>query len=126
MSPRETLRRHFEAEEGSFLLKVRCELSWDWVEFRAMTAAMYDVAAEVAGKETIETWIANGFWFCDVWVKDWTSHPNFPRPDQKSYDEALRLLHELAWFLFFVESPYLDDTLMRRAKGLSPDETSGS
>jgi tetratricopeptide (TPR) repeat protein len=114
---RAILRREFNAEEGSFLHQVRCGLKWDWDAFRRLTSAMYDVAEDTKGQLSIETWIAQGFWFCDTWIKDWTSHPNFPQPPENSYRDAIELVHDLASFLFFAESPYKDDTLRKRAKG---------
>jgi hypothetical protein len=117
MSSRDILRREFDAEEGSFLLQARSTLSWDWDAFRRLTNAMYDVADEARGQLSIETWIAHGFWFCDTWIPDWTSHPNFPRPSQEVYRDAIELIHNLAYFLFIGESPYKDDTLRRKAKG---------
>ena len=119
MSSREILRREFEAEEGSFLLQVRGRLKWDWDAFRRLTSAMYDVADEARRQPSIETWIAQGFWFCDTWIRDWTTHPNFPRPPEDAYQEAIELVHNLADFLFFGESPYKDDTLRKKAKGLT-------
>jgi len=119
MNARETLKKHFNAEEGSFLLLVRCELRWDWAAFRELTAAMFTVADELRGKETIETWIAHGFWFCDSWIPDSTAHPNFPRPEAAAYNEAIQLIHDLAHLLFVGESPYEDDTLrMKAIKGI--------
>jgi hypothetical protein len=37
MSPREILKREFDAEEGSFLLQSRCHANWDWNAFRRLT-----------------------------------------------------------------------------------------
>jgi len=119
MTPREILRREFDAEEGSFILQVRVGLKWDWEAFRRLASAMYDVADEARGQPSIETWIAQGFWFCDTWIRDHTSHPNFPRPPEKAYRDALALLDELAYFLFMGQSPCRGDTLRKRAKGHS-------
>jgi hypothetical protein len=116
-SARDILRREFRAEKGSFLLQVRRSYEWDWDAFRKLTGAMYDVAEEVKGRPSIETWIAEGFWFCDTWIRDATSHPNFPRPQEDVYREALCLLSDLASFLFTGQSPYKDDTLRKKAKG---------
>jgi tetratricopeptide (TPR) repeat protein len=116
-SARDILRREFYAEEGSFLLEARCRANWDWDAFRRLTSAMYDVADEVKGQPSVETWIAQGFWFCDTWIRDHTSHPNFPRPPEETYRDALELLNNLAYFLFIGESPYKGDTLRRKAKG---------
>ena len=62
---RKILKREFDAEKGSFLILARIELSWDWDAFRRLTSAMYDVADEVKGRPSVETWIAQGFWFCN-------------------------------------------------------------
>jgi len=116
MTPREILRREFDAEEGSFLLEARCRANWDWDAFRRLTGAMYDVADEAKGQPSIETWIAEGFWYCDTFISDWTRHPNSPRPP-KDYRDAIELIHNLAYFLFIGKSPYKDDTLRKKAKG---------
>jgi len=117
MSSRDILRREFEAGEGSFLLRARSRYEWDWDAFRRLTSAMYDVADEVKGQPSIETWIAEGFWFCDTWVRCHTSHPSFPRPPEEAYRDALDLLHNLVYFLFTGLNPYKDDTLRKKAKG---------
>lgn len=114
---RAILRREFNAEEGSFILQARVWLKWDWDAFRRLTSAMYDVADEVKGKPSVETWIAEGFWYCDTFISDWTSHPNFPRPPEKAHQDAIELVHDLAYLLFTGESPYKDDTLRKKAKG---------
>ncbi|MFO1512337.1 MAG: hypothetical protein U1F83_05385 [Verrucomicrobiota bacterium] len=111
------LRREFDAEAGSFLIQVRCRLEWDWDAFRRLTSAMYDVAEEVKGQPSIETWIAQGFWICDTFIREWTSHPNFPRPPEDAYRDAIELVHNLATLLFLRESPYKDDALRKKAKG---------
>lgn len=117
MTSRDILKREFDAEDGSFLIIARCELRWDQEAFRRLTSAMYDVADEVRGKPVIESWIAEGFWFCDTWIREHTSHPNFPRPPQQEYDDAIELIHNLAWFLFTGENPFQDDALRTQAKG---------
>jgi len=116
-SARDILRREFYAEEGSFLIQARCRLEWDWDAFRRLTSAMYDVADEVKGQPSIETWIAEGFWFCETWITDWKRHPNSPRPPE-DYRDAIELIHNLASFLFTGLNPYNDnDTLRKKAKG---------
>src|SRR5689334_4982493 len=116
MTSRDILKSEFEAEKGSFILQAR-RYEWDWDAFRRLTSAMYDVAEEVKGQPTIETWIAEGFWFCDTWIRGHTSHSNFPRPPEDAYREALALLNHLASFLFTGQSPFKDDTLRKKAKG---------
>ena len=111
------LKSEFDGEDGSFLLIARCELRWDKVAFRHMTNAMYDVAIKFKDKTKIDQWVANGFWFCDTWVREWTSHPDFPKPGKEYYEDSIELLHDLAYLLFVGDSPYEDDTLKMKAKG---------
>ena len=102
------LRREFEAEEeGSFMLKLRCELVWDRAAFSRLVRAMEQCARAYEGREQVERWVAGGFWYLEWFVPDWTSHPNFPRPhDQQYYQEACRRLGDLAYWFFVGESPY--------------------
>ncbi len=115
MKPEEILKREFDGEDGTFLIIARCELVWDWEAFKKLTRAMYDVAEKANNQNSIETWIANGFWFCDTWIRDWTSHPDFPRPEKQAYEDAIELIHDLAYFLFSGESPYEDNSLEMKA-----------
>jgi hypothetical protein len=58
----------------------------------------------------MERWIAEGFWYYQGFVRDWTSHPNFPRPYGESYYEvAYKRLSDLAYWMFMGESPYEGD-----------------
>jgi hypothetical protein len=116
-SPEDILKSEFEGADGSFLTIARCELRWDASAFRRLTGAMFDVASKIRDADSIDHWVAQGFWFCDTWVREWTSHLNFPRPEEGYYEASLQLLHDLACFLFICQSPYMDDTLERKAKG---------
>ena len=116
MSPREILKREFDAEDESFLMRARCELTWDGAAFRRLTSAMFDVASEERRKSSIETWIASGFWFIDSWIGEWTGHPHFPHPPEPEHSEAIQLIHDLCFYLFIGESPYEGDKLQKKAK----------
>lgn len=117
MNSEETLKREFDGEEGSFILKLRCDLDWDKKAFGNLVSIMYDSAEKYKGKESIPTWMAHGFWFFDTWVCEWTSHPDFPRPEKEYYENSIELIHDLAYYLFIGESPYEDDTLKKLSKG---------
>ena len=59
-------------------------------------------------------WIAKGFGFCSFWVRDWTTHPAWAKKtaaEQPYYDAAYEPLSDLAYWLFFGESPYLSGAL---------------
>lgn len=101
------LRHEFEAGEGSFLIQLRSDLKWDKAAFTRMTQEMRDCAAAHEGCETIERWIAEGFWYVEGFVRDWSSHANFPREFEDSYyEDAYERLRDLSYWLFMGESPY--------------------
>lgn len=103
-----TLRQEFEATPGSFLLKLRCELSWDKAAFSRVTAAMHALVMQRNSEEPIPRWIAEGFWYFDSFVKEWSTHDNFPREhDRAYYESAYVRLYDLAYWLFIGESPYI-------------------
>lgn len=85
----EVLRREFEAEEGSFLLRLRGDLEWDRTAFSRLERAMRTACERSQGSEKLDRWLAEGFYEIATWVPVWTSHPNFPRPTPR----LLRSLH---------------------------------
>lgn len=120
---REILKREFlqceeEAAKGAFLLQLHCKCEWDWVAFRRLTSAMYDVAEEIKGQPSIEKWIAEGFWFCESEINAIASHSNYSRFPEDAYRDGVGLIHALAYFFFVGRNPYNDgDTLRKKAKG---------
>lgn len=107
-----TLRYEFDAEENSFLLKMRCNLEWDARAFEILIDAMQAYLESDRDKEHIDRWIAQGFWFANHYVKYWTSHPAFPKQLPESYYEcAYQRLYDLAYWFFAGESPYESGTL---------------
>jgi len=107
----EILRNEFEAGPNSFLIKLRPDLVWDTAAFTRLTDAMRICCEQQSGSRDLERWMARGFWYVPGFVKEWTSHPNFPKTEPtKYYDDAYRLLDELAFWFFSGESPCLRDT----------------
>ena len=76
-----------------------------------------EIADKYKGVESIPTWVANGFWFFDTWVKEWTSHADLPRPETEYYENSIALTHEQAYNLLIDKCPYEDDTLKKLSKG---------
>lgn len=106
------LKGEFDAEDGSFLIQLRCDLEWSKDDFQRLVNAMQKYLERHPATESIERWIASGFWYLDHFAKDWTSHPDFPRRhEQDYYERAYERLHELADWLFTGESPYKSGTL---------------
>jgi hypothetical protein len=105
----EKLREELEASDGSFLLSLRTDLTWDPSAFDRLIAAMLEVVQARDPEEPIPRWMAQGFWFVDWFVKEWSQHPNFPRPHSAQYyQRAYERLHDLAFYLFMGTSPYQD------------------
>jgi hypothetical protein len=104
------LRHEFAAEPNSFLIQLRCDLSWDQVAFSRLVQAMEQCARAHEGKEVIERWIASGFWYLECFTPDWSSQPHFSRPHGEVYYEAAcNRLRDLSYWLFFGSSPYQGD-----------------
>ena len=107
----DVLRNEFEAGDGSFLVKMRVHREWDREVFSRLTAAMLSYCEAHTGDETIERWVAGGFHYLSYAVKDWTTHPNFPRPDPPEYyEKAYQRLSDLAYYCLEGESPYQSGT----------------
>jgi hypothetical protein len=103
----QTLREEFEAREGSFVIQLRPALIWDRAAFVRMTDAMRDCAVHLENSDTRAQWLAEGFWFLSKFVREWTSHPSFPRPfEALYYQAAYQRLDDLAYWFFRGESPY--------------------
>lgn len=105
-----TLRREFEAEEGSFLLKLRGDLEWDCAAFARLVEAMQACCCDTQGSANLARWQAEGFWYLSWFVRSWISHPNFPRVHPEAYYErALERLDNLAYWYFIGERPFQGD-----------------
>lgn len=100
-----TLRREFDAEEGTFLLRLRGEMAWDREAFSRLAEAMEACAADHAGRPVLARWVAEGFWYVSWFVPQWAGHPAFPRPDEEYYSRACERLFDLASWLFTGDHP---------------------
>lgn len=95
--------------EDGFLLKLRTDLSWDRAAFTRLDRAMRAVCEEYEGADQLDRDLAEGFHALATWVPEWTSHPNFPRPEPESYYTAcLERLSLLAYWFFTGGSPYIE------------------
>lgn len=94
------LRREFDAEEGSFLLRLRGDLEWDRAAFTRLERAMRTACEHCQGDEKLDRWLAEGFYEVATWVPMWTSHANFPRPTPEAYyEDCMERISDLAgWF----------------------------
>ncbi|MEU5127012.1 hypothetical protein [Streptomyces mobaraensis] len=95
-----TLKQEFDAEEGSFLLRLRGDLEWDRAAFTRLERAMRVACEQSQGDEKLDRWLAEGFYEVAMWVPTWTSHPNFPRPTPDTYyEDCIERISDLtSWF----------------------------
>ncbi len=101
------LRNEFEAGEESFLIKLRPNLEWDKAAFSRLAVAMNLCAEREAREQKLERWVAKGFWYVPKFVREWASHPNFPKIYATDYYErAFTRLDDLAFWYFMGQSPY--------------------
>ena len=106
------LQGAFFANEGAFLLQLRCDLIWSKQAFERLIQSMQAHLESERDKENIERWVAEGFWYLSHFVKDWTSHEDFPKPFASNYYEsAYERLYDLSYRLFFGEPPYESGSL---------------
>jgi hypothetical protein len=91
----------------SFMMQLRPNLTWDKEAFAKLVTAMEACCKACEGQASLERWLVQGFWFVSRFVKHWTEHPNFPRPEPQEYHKkALERLDDLAYWFFNGNSPY--------------------
>ena len=104
---RNILKSEFDADDDSFSINLRIQLYWDKKAFARLTNAMKTCCEQEEKSESMERWLAEGFWYFSWFVKDWSQHENFPRPETEEYYEAAyERLDDLAYWFFVGESPY--------------------
>ncbi|WP_296739456.1 hypothetical protein [Mesorhizobium sp.] len=104
------LTNEFEAGDGSFLITIRPNMIWDIEAFDRLTDAMEQYCRVHGGSQTLERWVAQGFWYVPGFICNWTSHPNFPRAFPTTYYEtAYRRLDDLAYWYFCGHSGHAED-----------------
>ena len=100
------LRTEFNAEPGSFLAQLRGSLIWDKPAFSRLILNMEECALAHSESKELPRWIAEGFWFCSHFVRDWSCHETFPKlHSSEYYSAAYERLNDLAYWLFVGESP---------------------
>ncbi len=95
------LRHEFEAADGTFLLHLRSGApAWDRAAFSRLERAMRLACELYEGRADLPRWAAEGFYDISHFVAEWTSHPDFPRPEPMQYhQDCIERLRDLAdWF----------------------------
>jgi hypothetical protein len=103
-----TLRREFEADEGSFLQIAQSEARWDKAAFRDLVEAMRECCIANAEMPQLPRWMALGFFYVPAFVRAWTQQPDFERPAEAYWQRAIELLEILSHWFFWGEPPTRD------------------
>lgn len=99
------LRREFAAEEGTFLLTLRRDMQWDQAAFTRLEKAMRQACVTYAHEQTLERWMADGFYFVATWVPRITSTSRFQRPaSTEYYRAAIERIQALGYWFFTGQS----------------------
>jgi hypothetical protein len=97
----ERLRRELSAEEDTFLLRLRGDrIEWDKGAFTRFEQALRWGCEHYQGQDQLDRWMVEGFHYVSWFIRDWTSHPNFPRPEpEQYYHDCIKRVDDLAdWF----------------------------
>lgn len=95
------LRREFEAGQGTFLPGLRGEgPEWDKAAFSRFEKAMRWACEHFQDDDQLDRWMAGGFYHTSWFVREQTSHPNFPRPEpEQYYNDCIQRIGDFAdWF----------------------------
>ena len=91
------LKDEFAGKEGSFLMTLRGEGKWSKTLFLRLFNAMVECCKANEGDDSIERWIADGFWYLSWYVKQEAEEFGF---NTKYYTNAITNLDHLAFWLF--------------------------
>ncbi len=110
-SYRDILRTEFSADEGSFLLVLHVWNIWDDEAFTRVTTAMWECCEDQEHQETVEHWLANGFWDMYGEVTGYLANPAARRVNSPEYyAKAVSSVFDLACWYFSGERPFLRGT----------------
>ena len=100
---RSSLKSQFDGDDGSFLIGLRCDNTWDRDAFDRLVHGMKACCISSADSDTLDRWIADGFWDAEHSARDWLSQSD--SATEPYHHSAIELLHELAYWYFRGESP---------------------
>ncbi|MCP4936907.1 MAG: hypothetical protein GY927_22560 [bacterium] len=99
----------FAAAEGSFLIQLRCDLTWDTQAFEILINAMKHCCETNSKSHHLERQIAEGFYYIPGFTRGWISQYKFKEKQQQPYyDRSLEILDELAYWYFSGEPMMID------------------
>ena len=105
---RETLRREFQGDDGSFLAIAQEEHRWDKDAFRELIESMRDGCVRCSEDDHLDRWMAHGFFYVPAFIGAWSQHEEFEPPDERYWLRAIHLLEVLSHWFFWGEPPTQD------------------
>ncbi|HEU5382575.1 MAG TPA: hypothetical protein VFV38_44780 [Ktedonobacteraceae bacterium] len=118
------LWQEFSAQEETFLFQLRIDLFWDKEAFDRLTDAMRACCKDYERKQQSEEqhmqaqqmmlprWLASGFWYLSIFVREHTSHPVWKKwiaQEPEYFQKAYERLNALASWFFEGQSPWEDE-----------------
>lgn len=95
---REVLKQEFDGEPGSFIRELRFGRGWNQAAYERLFVAMRECCKAHEGKEVVERWIADGFWYLSC-------YPEQSEPKVATYrTNAFLNFYHLASWLFSGDS----------------------
>lgn len=105
-----TLKEELNAADGSFLLQLRTELTWNHNAFINLLTKINEECKRTECDSNLDREIASGIWYSIDFIKDWVNHEDFPKAySNEYYRDAFELLNDLGYYYFMAESPYLPE-----------------
>jgi hypothetical protein len=102
-----TLSDELNAEDGSFLLELRTDLSWNHNSFINLLKEINRECKRTKYDSELSREIASGIWYISDFIKSWTEHENFPKErPAEYYEKSFELINDLAYSYFMSEPPY--------------------
>ena len=100
-----------KAEEGSFILELRTELSWNHNSFINLLNELNKEYKNSRNDKKLDREIACGIWYISNFIEDWSQHENFPKilPDSY-YEKSYQLINDLTYQYFMAESIYQSES----------------
>lgn len=96
------------AKDGSFLIQLRPSLNWNHNSFMNLIDKLYEECQRTEKDTTLDREITCGIWYISTFIKDWSTHENFPQKFPKEYyEKAYELIDDLVYYYFMAESLYI-------------------
>lgn len=117
-----TLVNEINAEEGSFLLQLKTEHIWNHNAFIRLLSFIYYEYINTKYDQKISREYVFGIWFLYEFSRDYALNFMYKELDEKYYEKAIEVFHDLIFVYFSLDSIYLsDEILLEKINNLAPN-----